>query len=98
MLSAAKSSGPFTPAVAVAVRRLGWFIIAGSFVASAVHGLALDAMLNTLFQPGHGYGDAFFEPFRTLLPIPLIAGAATLTFARIISRGEAMDAELRATI
>ena len=32
------------------------------------------------------------------LPMPLLAGAALPTFARIVTAGAAMDAELQATI
>ena len=97
-LSAAKLQGPFAAPVAIALRRLGWFIIAGSAAAAAVHGLALDALLNSMVRPGPGFADVFSAPVRALLPVPVIAGAAMLTFARIIRQGEAMDAELRATI
>ncbi len=98
MLSTARSRGPFAPQVATALRRLGWFIIVGAVVASAVHGLALDAVLNSLFRPGVGYGDAVFGPIKALVPVPVIAGAAMLTFARIIRAGQAMDEEIRATV
>ncbi|HYS30644.1 MAG TPA: DUF2975 domain-containing protein [Streptosporangiaceae bacterium] len=98
MLSTARSRGPFAPQVATALRRLGWFIIVGAVVASAVHGLALDAVLNSLFRPGVGYGDAVFGPIKALVPVPVIAGATMLTFARIIRAGQAMDEEIRATV
>ncbi|HEX9520440.1 MAG TPA: DUF2975 domain-containing protein [Streptosporangiaceae bacterium] len=98
LLSLARSHGPFTRQVAAAMRRLGWFIIVGAAVAAAVHGLALDVILNSLFRPGVGYGDAIFGPIRALLPVPAIAGAAMLTFARIIDAGQGMDEEIRATI
>jgi len=98
MLSAARSRGPFSAPVAGALHRLGWFIIAGAAVAAAVHGLALDVILNSLFKPGTGYGDALLGPIRALVPVPLIAGATMLTFARIIRAGQAMDEEIRATI
>jgi hypothetical protein len=32
------------------------------------------------------------------LPIPILTGTALLTFARIITAGAAMDAEIQATI
>jgi hypothetical protein len=32
------------------------------------------------------------------LPIPVLTGAALLTFARIVKAGAAMDAEIQATI
>ena len=98
LLNSARSHGPFTRQVAAAMRRLGWFILGGTIVAGAVHGLALDMILNSLFRPGIGFGDAIFGPFRALLPVPVIVGAAMLTFARIIDVGQSMDEEIRATI
>ena len=98
MLSTARSRGPFAPQVAVRLRRLGWFIIVGAAVAAAVHGLALDVVLDSLFKPGVGYGDVLVGPLRALVPVPVIAGATMLTFARIIEAGQAMDEEIRATI
>lgn len=98
MLSTARTRGPFAPPMAVALRRLAWFIIAGSAVAASVHGLALDMVINSLVRPGIGLGDAVSGPIRGLLPVPLIAGAAVLTFARIIGVGQAMDEEIRATV
>jgi len=97
MLSAARSRGPFSAQVAGALDRLGWFIIAGAAVAAAVHGLALDVVLNSLFKPGVGYSDPLGS-LRALVPVPLIAGATMLTFARINRAGQAMDEEIRATI
>jgi hypothetical protein len=99
MLSTARSRGPFAPQVATALRRLGWFIIVGAAVAGAVHGVALDAVINSLFRHGGpGYGDALIATLRALLPVPVIAGATMLTFARIIRAGQAMDEEIKATI
>ena len=98
MLSAARSRGPFSTQVAGALHRLGWFIIAGAAIAAAVHGLALDVVLNSLFKPGVGYTDPLWAALRALVPVPLIAGATMLTFARIIRAAQAMDEEIRATI
>ena len=44
------------------------------------------------------YGDVLAEPFHALFPVPVLAGAALITVARIIRRGAEMDAELRATV
>ena len=37
-------------------------------------------------------------PLHLPIPIPILTGAALLTFARIITAGAAMDAETQATI
>ena len=44
------------------------------------------------------FGDALTEPVHALLPVPVLAGAALLTFARIIRVGADMDDELKATV
>lgn len=55
VIGEARRTGPFTAQVAVAMRRLGWLIIAGSAAAAAVQGFAQDQLLNTmLVAPAHG--------------------------------------------
>lgn len=98
LMRAARRTGPFTVGVAAAMRRLGWLIIAGTAVAAAVQGFATDQLLNTMLTPSNTYGDAITDPIRALLPVPVLAGAALLTFARIIQRGAEMDAEIKATV
>ena len=94
----ARRTGPFTVPVAVAMRRLGWLIIAGTAVAAAVQGFALDQLLNTMLTARDHFGDVLTEPFHALLPVPVLAGAALLTFARIIRLGADMDDEIKATV
>ena len=98
VIRAARQTGPSTAAVAVAMRHLGWLIIAGAAAAAAIQGIALDWLLNTMLTPATGYGDAFVGAFRALLPVPVLAGAALLSFARIIRLGAAMDDEIKATV
>jgi hypothetical protein len=80
------------------MRRLGWVIIVASAAAAAVQGFALDELLNTMLVAHHGFGDALGEAIDALLPVPVLAGAALLTFARIIRAGADMDDELKATV
>jgi len=94
----ARRTGPFTVQVAVAMRRLGWLIIAGSAAAAAVQGFALDQLLNTMLVAQDQFGDALAEPVHALLPVPVLAGVALLTFARIIRLGADMDDEIKATV
>lgn len=94
----ARRTGPFTVRVARAMRRLGWLIIAGSAAAAAVQGFALDQLLNTMLAAHDHFGDALTEPIRALVPVPVLAGAALLTFARIIRLGTDMDADLKGTV
>ena len=92
----ARRNGPFTRRVAVAVRRLGWFIIIGSTAAAVVHLIAVDTLLTTMATITNPFPNLILVPLH--LPIPLLTGAALLTFARIVTAGAAMDAEIQATI
>ena len=97
LVRTASRTGPFTLPVGAGMRRLGWFIIIGSLAAASAQGAAVDALLNTLLRAQNAFGDAI-PNFLTVLPVPLLAGAALLTFARIIHRGAAMDEEIQATV
>jgi|SRR5579863_5180781 len=97
LVRAAISTGPFTVPVATGLRRLGWFIVLGSLAAASAHGAATDALLNTLLRAHNGFGDAV-PRVADVLPVPLLAGATLLTFARIIRAGAAMDEEIQATV
>src|SRR5262249_50971017 len=92
----ARRSGPFTPRVAAAMRRLGWFVIIGSAVAAIVHLLATDLLLTSMAHVPDNYSNLIIVPVH--LPIPVLTGAALLTFARIIGAASAMDEEIKATI
>ncbi len=92
----ARRNGPFTRRVAVAVRRLGWFIIIGSTTAAAVHLIAVDTLLTAMTKITNPFPNLILVPLH--LPIPLLTGAALLTFARMVTAGAAMDAEIQATI
>jgi hypothetical protein len=98
VIRAAGQTGPFRVPVAVAMRRLGWLIIVGSVAAAALQGFALDQLLNTMLTEQDHYGDVITEPFHALLPVPALAGAALLTFARIIRLGAQMDEEIKGTV
>jgi hypothetical protein len=92
----ARRNGPFTTRVAAAVRRLGWFIIIGSTTAAVVHLIAVDTLLTIMARITNPFPNLILVPLH--LPIPVLAGAALLTFARIVTAGTAMDAEIQATI
>jgi hypothetical protein len=98
VIRAARQTGPFTVGVAVAMRRLGWLVIGGTAAAAAIQEIALDQLLNTMLTPATGYGDAFFSVLHALLPVPVLAGAGLLSFARIIRLGAAMDDEIKVTV
>ena len=96
MMVTARRNGPFTPSVAAALRRLGWFIIIGSTTAAVVHLIAVDALLTAMSKITNPFPNLILVPLH--LPIPILTGAALLTFARIVKAGAAMDAEIQATI
>ena len=96
MMVTARRNGPFTPRVAAAMRRLGWFIIIGSTTAAVVHLIAVDTLLTIMTKIDSPFPNLILVPLH--LPVPVLTGAALLTFARIVKVGAAMDAEIQATI
>jgi len=96
MMVTARRNGPFTPRVAATMRRLGWFIIIGSTTAGVVNLIAIDTLLTIMTKITNPFPNLILVPLH--LPIPVLAGAALLTFARIVEAGAAMDAEIQATI
>ena len=96
MMVTARRNGPFTPRVAAALRRLGWFIIIGSTAAAVVHLIAIDTLLTIMTKITNPFPNLILVPLH--LTIPVLTGAALLTFARIVKAGAAMDAEIQATI
>ena len=99
LLVIARRGGPFTVQVAAAMRMLGWYIIAGSVLAAAIQQLATVLLLDSMVAPRpEGIGSVAAAALRALLPVPALAGAALLTFARIVRLGAAMDDELQGTV
>jgi hypothetical protein len=96
MMVTARRNGPFTPRVAVAVRRLGWFVIVGSTIAAVIHLIAVDTLLTIMTRIDNPFPNLILVPLH--MPVPVLVGAALLTFARIVTVGAAMDAEIQATI
>jgi hypothetical protein len=78
---------------------LGWYIIAGSVLAAAIEQLATVLLLGSLVTPRpEEISSVPVAALRALVPVPALAGAALLTFARIARRGAAMDDELKGTV
>jgi hypothetical protein len=98
MIRVARRAGPFTPRVASAMRRLGWFILLGSFTAAAMRTAASDQLLTMTIRAPQLFADLIWEPIRGLVPVPALTGAALLTFARIIRLGAEMDDEIKGTV
>ena len=96
MIVTARRNGPFTPRVAASMRRLGWFVIIGSTTAAILHLIAIDALLQIMSSLGSPFPNLILVPLQA--PVPVLTGAALLTFARIVKVGAALDAEVQATI
>jgi hypothetical protein len=98
MMRMARVTGPFTPQVASAMRRLGWFILGGSVTASVIHAAALGGLLVQMVNLPGPFAFVIEGAVRGVLPFPLLAAAALLTLARITRLGAVMDDEIRATV
>jgi hypothetical protein len=104
LISEAARRGPFTPRAAAIVWLLGWTVIGGSYIVSALGHLGADQLTRMLMTPATYGGSGvvfdvlFFGPLKTLLPVPALAGAALLTFARITKIGAVLDDEIKATV
>lgn len=104
LISEAARRGPFTPRAAAIVWLLGWTVIIGSYIVSALDHLGADLLTSTLMTPatyggtGVVFDVLFSGPLKALLPVPALAGAALLTFARITKIGVVLDDEIKATV
>ena len=102
MIRAADQAGPFTPAVATAMRRLGWFILAGSLTVALLRAVSTGLLLSSQLQGDtmgmNLYPGLVWEAIRAVMPVPALAGAALLTLARVFRVGVAMDDELKGTV
>jgi hypothetical protein len=92
----ARRSGPFTAQTAAVMRLLGWFILIGSVIATSLQGFATDALLRSMLRQPSGFGDMI--PTFGSLAVPGLAAVALLTFARFITRGVAMEDEIKGTV
>jgi hypothetical protein len=103
LVRAAQRNGPFTARIAAIMWRLGLVVLIGAAIAGAISELGSDLLVRTLMvnPPYLGWGmslDVLYGAVRALLPVPLLAGAALLSFARIIRAGVVLDEEVRATV
>jgi hypothetical protein len=100
----AARGGPFSRRTAIIMQRLGIVIVAGAAVAAAVSALGSDLMDRMLLASGGWAGGGIpvdiliYEPLKALLPWPLLAGAALISFARITWVGAQLDEEVKATV
>jgi hypothetical protein len=104
LISQASQGGPFTAHVAATMRRLAWVVIGGSMTAGALGALGADVLTRMLMTPATFSGGEIaidilaLGALKALLPVPAIAGAALLSFARITQAGVVLDEEIKATV
>lgn len=105
LIREAGRNGPFTARTAGIMWRLGLVVLIGTAVAGAVSRLGTDLLLQMFLQDPPYVGapsvlaDVLFSgSLHALLPVPALAGAGLLTFARITRAGVALDEEVRATV
>jgi hypothetical protein len=104
LTSQASHGGPFTAHVAAAMRQLAWVVIGGSMAVGALGVLGADLLTRMLMTPATFSGGEIaidilvLGALKALLPVPAIAGAALLSFARITQVGAALDEEVKATV
>ena len=103
LITEASRRGPFTPRAAALVWLLGWTVLVGSYIASALAHLGADLLTAMLMTPTTYGGtgvvvDVLLGALKALVPVPALAGAALLTFARITKIGVVLDDEIKATV
>ena len=104
LIAEAVRRGPFTPRTAAIVWLLGWTVLAGCYLMSALGHLGADLLTRMLMTPATYDGPSIavdvliFGPLKALLPVPALIGAALLTFARITKVGVVLDDEIKATV
>jgi hypothetical protein len=104
LISQASHGGPFTAHVAATMRHLAWAVIGGSMTVGALGALGADLLTRMLMTPATFSGGEIaidilvLGALKALLPVPAIAGAALLSFARITQAGAVLDEEIKATV
>jgi hypothetical protein len=79
-------------------------IIGGSMIVGALGVLGADLLTRMLMTPATFSGGEIaidiivLGALKALLPVPVIAGAALLSFARVIQAGAVLDEEIKATV
>jgi len=103
LIAEAGRSGPFTARAATVLRQLGWVVMIGSAVVGALSHLGADLLTRMLMTPATfdvtgTVADVLGSGLKALFPVPVLAGAALLTFGRMTRTAAVMDEELKATV
>lgn len=89
----------FTPRVHRMLTALGWFVIAGSVVASVAHDVAGAYFLaSAVTVPVPVKDDILSALYDAVLSAPVLAGRAVLTLGRIMKAGAHMRDDLEGTV
>ena len=99
LLIVARREGPFVPRVHRMLWFLGWFVIAGSIAVS----VARDAggayfLASAVSVPVPVRDDVVSALYDAVLSVPVLAGCAVLTLARIMRAGSLMRDDLEGTV
>lgn len=99
LLLVARRDGPFAPRIHRLLTVLGWFIIAGSVVASLAHDVAGAYFLaSAVTVPVPVKDDVVSALYDAVLSAPVLAGCAVLTLGRIMKAGSHMRDDLEGTV
>jgi len=99
LLLVARREGPFVPRVHRMLWFLGWFVIAGSVVVSLAHEVAGAYFLaSAVSVPVPVKDDVISGLYDAVLSVPVLAGCAVLTLARIMGAGSLMRDDLEGTV
>jgi hypothetical protein len=99
VLLVARRHGPFVPRVHRMLWFLGWFVIAGSVVVSLAHDVAGAYFLaSSVSVPVPVKDDVVNALYDAVLSVPVLAGCAVLTLARIMGAGSLMRDDLEGTV
>jgi len=99
LLLVARREGPFAPRVHRMLMVLGWFVIAGSVVASVAHGVGGAYFLaSAVTVPVPVKADVLSALYDAVLGAPVLVGCAVLTLARIMRAGSLMRDDLEGTV
>ncbi|WP_020670378.1 DUF2975 domain-containing protein [Amycolatopsis nigrescens] len=94
-LRTAAEDGPYSAAVPGRLRALGWYLPLGAAAVAAVLAVAETTMVNGMFTTTTGWSSRWGGQFPWWT---VFAGAAALTFARILRIGVRMHEDLEGTV
>jgi len=99
LLIIARRKGPFVPQVYQMLSCIGWFVIAGSVAVSVTQAAAGSYFLaSAMTVPVPVRDDILSALYAAVLGVPVLAGIAVLTLARVMRAGALMRDDLEGTV